>query len=1120
MSLPIIHKYGTSDKMLAQAVTPGTLYVLTDVGEIWFDNDDNTRVQVGNIGTSEGGDITVDPVLSGTSTNPPQNRAVFAALKEIKDELAGLDYADTAVADQFVTAVNETNGLIAVTRAALPKASASKDGTMSKEDFVKLRDIETGAQKNVQSDWTEANAAKDAFIKNKPTLGDAALLDEADIIDTLTKEVIISKLGYTPEDASNKAASNGYAPLSGGKIPADYLPSYISEIVSYSEKSLFPATGSDSKLYYDSQTNSTYRWNGTAYTQVTAGLTLGETASTAYPGNKGKIAYDHAMKHGAKFGTGTNNAQVGFYKFVTNEEGHVTNAVPVTATDITDLGITGGDTTYTAGTGISITGGSIANAGVTAVAEGTANGTVAVTTNGSTSNVNVHGLGSAAYVNVNANVIGTDTTNTVSSKGIATYVDTQLDDYLKKEDEKTYSIKRSTDDKKIELTQDGTTIASIDDKGNIQADWNETTTTADAFIKNKPDVYTKTEVNTELAKKVDKVTGKDLSANDFTDVLKTKLDGVEEGAEKNVDAFGKVIVNGTTVAAAADGDTFTLAEGSNITLTANAATKTITIASTGGGGEGTGDYDDTALKERITALETKTADLPITIDAALSATSANPVQNKAVKAALDSKANTATTIAGYGITDAYTKTQVDTELAKKADKATTLSGYGITDAYTKTEVDTTLNDYLKKADEKTYTLTQSTDKKTIYLKDEDNATVSTVTLPADVTPTTYALSKSGKTVTLTGSDASTSSIDLDEYKLQLSYESQPTVGIDILVPGANFNTSYPLSDSKYGRIAIYKDSTLVNECNAVMGIKGSAESTYRTGYQTIKKDDIGLAKVENLSAAEIRDGLTKAEVVKALNYTPADEAKKGVASGYAELDVNGKVPTSQLPSYLSEVKEFASVTTFPTAGDSSIIYLALDTMIQYRWSGSAYSAISGTSLALGETSETAYRGDRGKTAYDHSQDSGKLATAQTSGFYKFSSTAEGHVGSVTAVVKKDLTDLGVLDADQGVANAKKVLTVGTDGIVTTSDATKHYYITLPAGSTTTTVSVPGITANDCPIISLDTSVHNTTTTAAAASRNFSKVYRAVTSAGAITFYSYENIVSAVSLIVKVVGPNG
>ena len=62
--------------------------------------------------------------------------------------------------------------------------------------------------------------------------------------------------------------------------------------------------------------------------------------------------------------------------------------------------------------------------------------------------------------------------------------------------------------------------------------------------------------------------------------------------------------------------------------------------------------------------------------------------------AIANKADKATTLEGYGITDAYTKTETDALLDEKADNATTLEGYGITDAYTKTEVDTLLSSYL------------------------------------------------------------------------------------------------------------------------------------------------------------------------------------------------------------------------------------------------------------------------------------------------------------------------------------------------------------------------------------------------------------------------------------------
>ena len=93
---------------------------------------------------------------------------------------------------------------------------------------------------------------------------------------------------------------------------------------------------------------------------------------------------------------------------------------------------------------------------------------------------------------------------------------------------------------------------------------------------------------------------------------------------------------------------------------------------------------------------------------------------------------------------------------------------------------------------------------------------------------------------------------------------------------------------------------------------------------------------------------------------------KGSAGGVAELDGNGMVPSAQLPSYVDDVLEYASQSAFPATGESGKIYVALDTNLTYRWSGSAYVEIS-PSLALGETSSTAYRGDRGKTAYDHSQ---------------------------------------------------------------------------------------------------------------------------------------------------------
>lgn len=100
-------------------------------------------------------------------------------------------------------------------------------------------------------------------------------------------------------------------------------------------------------------------------------------------------------------------------------------------------------------------------------------------------------------------------------------------------------------------------------------------------------------------------------------------------------------------------------------------------------------------------------------------------------------------------------------------------------------------------------------------------------------------------------------------------------------------------------------------------------------------------------------------------YTLATTDLKGAANGLAELDGTGKVPSSQLPSFVDDVVDYANLAAFPVTGESGKIYVALDTNLTYRWSGSVYVEIS-PSLALGETSASAYRGDRGKIAYDHS----------------------------------------------------------------------------------------------------------------------------------------------------------
>lgn len=96
------------------------------------------------------------------------------------------------------------------------------------------------------------------------------------------------------------------------------------------------------------------------------------------------------------------------------------------------------------------------------------------------------------------------------------------------------------------------------------------------------------------------------------------------------------------------------------------------------------------------------------------------------------------------------------------------------------------------------------------------------------------------------------------------------------------------------------------------------------------------------------------------------KSQKGQPGGLAELDETGRVPSLQLPSYVDDVIDVDTYSNLPNPGESGKIYITTDNNKQYRWSGTGYAEIS-SSLALGETSSTAYRGDRGKVAYDHSQ---------------------------------------------------------------------------------------------------------------------------------------------------------
>lgn len=107
---------------------------------------------------------------------------------------------------------------------------------------------------------------------------------------------------------NSKGAPNGLASLNeSGIIPSAQLPSYVDDVIEVDTFNNLPGTGESGKIYIVQDTNLTYRWSGTDYVEISKSLALGETSSTAYPGDKGKATTDKLNRIPDKLITDTVN---------------------------------------------------------------------------------------------------------------------------------------------------------------------------------------------------------------------------------------------------------------------------------------------------------------------------------------------------------------------------------------------------------------------------------------------------------------------------------------------------------------------------------------------------------------------------------------------------------------------------------------------------------------------------------------------------------------------------------------------------------------------------------------------------------------------------------------------
>ena len=183
-------------------------------------------------------------------------------------------------------------------------------------------------------------------------------------------------------------------------------------------------------------------------------------------------------------------------------------------------------------------------------------------------------------------------------------------------------------------------------------------------------------------------------------------------------------------------------------------------------------------------------------------------------------------------------------------------------------------------------------------------------------------------------------------------------------------------------------------------ITAGTNSQYYRGdktFQNLNKGAVGLNNVDNTS--DVNKPISNATQLEL--DSKIESSEKGVANGIATLDDQGKVNTSQLPSYVSAVQEYPSLGDFPASGEGDIIYIAIDTGYVYRWTGSTYVQLSDQTAVWGEISgsisnqtdlQTALSGKIPTTSLGTA---GGVATLDGSGTVPLSQIPEGIGGGLT-----------------------------------------------------------------------------------------------------------------------------
>lgn len=133
-------------------------------------------------------------------------------------------------------------------------------------------------------EWTVSGKPKLKIGDGSNTFADLEYVGGSDeAITEVTYDQIVDALGYIPINPNIIGVANGVVPLDENSlISSVYLPSYVDDVIEVNGIANAPEIGEAGKIYVDTATDTSYRWTGTMYSEISKSITVTASENNGY----------------------------------------------------------------------------------------------------------------------------------------------------------------------------------------------------------------------------------------------------------------------------------------------------------------------------------------------------------------------------------------------------------------------------------------------------------------------------------------------------------------------------------------------------------------------------------------------------------------------------------------------------------------------------------------------------------------------------------------------------------------------------------------------------------------------------------------------------------------------